>query len=107
MKNSSSSMPRRDFLGSMTTLGLSAGALAAQVSGAEIAQPAAAERPAREGRLPREVWIATIAQEGIEATSPKQITAEMIERMASVAARTSQTSSACRNCFCFLVAGRR
>ncbi|HJQ78497.1 MAG TPA: carbon-nitrogen hydrolase family protein [Lacipirellulaceae bacterium] len=85
MKKSSSNMPRRDFLGSMTTLGLSAGALAAQVSGAEIAQPAAMERPARAGRLPREVWIATIAQEGIEATSPKQIMSEMIARMESVA----------------------
>jgi predicted amidohydrolase len=94
MKNSSSNMPRRDFLGSMTALGLSAGALAAEVSAAETARPNATERPARAGRLPREVWIATIAQEGIDATSPKQITAEMIARMES-AARAHQPDIIC------------
>jgi predicted amidohydrolase len=84
MDNPSPGVLRRDFLSSMTTLGLGAGALAAQVAAAEIAQPVEMVRPPREGRLPREAWLATIAQEAVEGTTPKQITTEMIARMESV-----------------------
>jgi beta-ureidopropionase len=82
MDNSSPSVPRREFLGSMTTLGLGAGALAAHAAAASSTATARALRP---GQLPREVWIATIAQEGTTGKTPKQITGEMLARMESVA----------------------
>ena len=39
----------------------------------------AAEGSAKTNRLPREVWIATIAQDGMRAGSPKQMVDRMLE----------------------------
>ena len=44
----------------------------------------AAEGSAKTNRLPREVWIATIAQDGMRAGSPKQMVDRMLERMRDV-----------------------
>jgi predicted amidohydrolase len=76
-------LPRRNFLGKTAAIGLSAGALAANSAAATTAAPG--ERPARVGRLPREVWIATIAQEGVTAASPDGIAKEMLARMSAAA----------------------
>src|SRR5262245_56283392 len=105
MDNSPANIPRRSFLSSVTTMGVTAGALGAKAVAAEIAEPAASERVTRAGRLPREVWLATIAQEGIEGTTPKQITTEMLGRMESVA-RAHQPDIVCLPEL-FLFPGRR
>jgi predicted amidohydrolase len=84
MGDSAHALPRRNFLTKTAALSLSAGALAANsTSAATTASPD--QRPAREGRLPREVWIATIAEEGVAATTPDGITKEMLARMAAAA----------------------
>ncbi len=72
---------RRSFLKQASVATVAAGAIAAQTR----ATQAVDERSTKSDRLPREVWIATIAQEGLRAASPKQMVERVLTRMRSAA----------------------
>ena len=73
---------RRTFLKAAST---SAGlAVWAGASGASTAAPAPGPR-ARRDRLPREVWIASISQNGMRARDPEDMIRQMLARMKEVA----------------------
>ena len=65
---------RRGFL-QKTALGLGAGAAGLTAGAAALA---ATDRP---GRLPREVWVATVSHEGLEADNPEGMVRNYLERM--------------------------
>ncbi|MBX3426206.1 MAG: carbon-nitrogen hydrolase family protein [Pirellulales bacterium] len=79
-----SAIARRTFLRRSAVASLSAGA-AATAPGAACASTAT--RPERPSRLPREVWIATIAQDGMTGTTPAALTRETLARMEAAAAQ--------------------
>lgn len=68
---------RREFLQS-ASLGVGLG-LSGQVA------EAAPAPPDRKNRLPREVWVATVSQEGMPSGTPEEITGRLLERMEEIA----------------------
>ena len=81
MPKSNETGGRRNFLGQMT----SGASLAVWASGASAAQAAEPVVPVpKKSRLPREVWIATVAQEGLRARNPEQMVERLLARMESV-----------------------
>ncbi len=60
------------------------GATAGDSAGAGVSGEAVARRPSRGDRLPREVWIATITQDGLEAETPKEMIGQVLARMQEV-----------------------
>lgn len=76
------SQGRRDFLKLGATVAGTAVATSVVMSGAS---GQAAERPRKANRLPREVWIATIAQEGLRANTPQEMAKQFLQRMAQAA----------------------
>ena len=77
--SSNQSNDRRTFLrqGATVATASMASVLAAQ----SVAPVQAAAGTGKPNRLRREVWIATIAQEGLRTSSPKQMVDSMLERM--------------------------
>ena len=70
-------LSRRSFI-QTTSLGMGTGVVAATTGNAS----SAAMRPdSREGRLPREVWVASICQAGLSATSPSDMIGKILRRM--------------------------
>lgn len=81
--NSHSTGDRREFLGQMAC----GAGLAAMAAGAGAAQADETPLPTpKKSRLPREVWIATVAQEGLRASNPQQMAQRMLARMEQVVA---------------------
>ena len=79
---------RRTFLGQIAG-GASLAAWAAGASAAGTGEPAPSlpDKPVpRHSRLPREIWIATVAQEGLRARDPRQMVEGVLARMESVVA---------------------
>jgi predicted amidohydrolase len=79
---------RRNFLGQFAC-GAGLAAWAAGTSAASAVEPAASlpDKPVpRQSRLPREVWIATVAQDGLRARDPRQMIERVLARMESVVA---------------------
>ena len=75
---------RRTFIrqGAAVASASIASVLAAQsATQVHAAQVHAAAGSGKANRLPREVWIATVAQDGMRAGSPKQMVERMLERM--------------------------
>jgi len=81
MPTSNETADRRNFLGQLAC-GVGLTAWAGGSSAAHAAEPIASVP--KKSRLPREVWIATVAQEGLRANSPKQMVEHMLARMESV-----------------------
>ena len=72
---------RRKFLQS-TSVGLSLGVWAGTQSTATAASSATRVRPRpRENRLPREVWVATVSQNGMQARSYEEMIKKILGRM--------------------------
>ena len=82
MENSKS-ISRRNFFG---TAAITAGVTALGTEAVRGQVPAESERP--QGRLPREVWIATVSQQGLSANTPQQ--------MAQTVLAIMEKSVACR-----------
>jgi len=81
MANKPEGFTRRKFLQS-TSIGLSLGMWAGAHSTATSAPSATRVRPRpREKRLPREVWVATISQNGMQARSYEEMIKKMLGRM--------------------------
>lgn len=81
MPESNPTVDRRNFLGELTC-GLG---LAAWAQGSDTAHATDPLAPVpKKSRLPREVWIATVAQEGLRAKNPKQMVERVLARMESV-----------------------
>jgi len=81
MADTKRELTRRNFMQS-ASLGLGIGAATASVSHAD-SQPAAG--PVRRGaRLPREVWIASVSQNGLQADSVESMSRQMLRRMQEV-----------------------
>ena len=79
MADTKSEFTRRHFL-QTASAGLGIGAVAAGVGSA-----ATAEVPVRRGaRLPREVWIASISQNGLQANTVEDMSRQMLRRMEEV-----------------------
>jgi len=79
MANKPEAFNRRKFLQS-TSIGLGLGMWAGAHSTATSAPPATRVRPRpREKRLPREVWVATISQNGMQARSYEEMIKKMLD----------------------------
>lgn len=76
---SSRELGRRTFLSSSL---VGAGPAAGSATRA-VAEPAHA-RGNRGGRLPREVWIACVSHEGLQAATPAAMRAKMLQRMEEI-----------------------
>lgn len=81
MPPSAQRLPRRSFLGATgaATTGLALAGLPASPAQAETAGV-----EGRASRLPREVWIATISQDGLRARNTEEMSGLMLERMNSI-----------------------
>ncbi len=78
MMNTSTSNRRRFMKGISSGIGMAA------IIQSNAAVSNASELRDRNTRLPREVWIATVSQEGIEGETPKDHTAQFLRRMKEI-----------------------
>lgn len=70
---------RRGFLG-QATAGVAASVVAPYITGSSAARERASDAP----RLPREVWIASVCQHGMQASHPDEMVQKMIDRMQEI-----------------------